>query len=84
MRKTAKEILATSNSEAIHDWLTEASVRELQDCLRYVRRDDHWGIHVRDYLDIRIAKRVFILSWVAGICGAIQAFGVFWFIFWRY
>jgi hypothetical protein len=84
-RKTAKEILAEGiTPEERHDWLRGASINELRDCLRWVEREKHWGIHVRDYLDIRIAKRVLILSWLAGSCGVIQAIGVFWAVFCRH
>jgi hypothetical protein len=85
MRKTAKEVLATNNSDEIHDWLWTADIDELRACLRFVKREDHWGAHARDALDIciatdnrKIAKRVLILTGVAVGCGLIQAFGVVW------
>jgi hypothetical protein len=93
-RKTAREVLSTGDSDEIHSWLRTATLEELRDALEAVKRHETWGSHVRDALDIliatnseRTAKRVLFLTYVAGICGvmavicgAIQAFGVFWMI----
>ena len=83
MRKTAREVLADNKPDEIHDWLWTAKIDELRDSLRLVKREEHWGVHGRDALDIciaddnrRIANRVLILTWVAVGCGLIQAFGV--------
>jgi hypothetical protein len=87
-RKTASEVLAGNNPDEIHNWLWTANIEELRECLRRVKREDHWGSHARDALDILIAADsrktavwVFRLTVVAVICGLIQAFGVFWMIF---
>jgi hypothetical protein len=85
MRKTAKEVLAATTPNEIHDWLWTAKIDELRAFLPFVKRGEHWGVHARDALDIciaednrRIANRVLILTWVAVGCGLIQAFGVVW------
>jgi len=85
MRKTAKEVLAATIPNEIHDWLWTAKIDELRAFLRFVKREEHWGVHARDALDIciaddnrRIANRVLILTWVAVGCGLSQAFGVVW------
>ena len=81
------DVLAANNPNEIHDWLWTAKINELRDFLRLVKREEHWGVHARDALDIciandnrRIAKRVLILTWFAVVCGLIQAFGVVWVI----
>jgi len=85
MRKTTKEVLAATSPDEIHDWLWTAEIDELRAFLRFVKREEHWGVHARDALDIciaddnrRIANRVLILTWVAVGCGLSQAFGVVW------
>jgi hypothetical protein len=77
-RKTAREVLEAIDATEIHDWLWTASIKELRDFLRVVKREEHWGIHARDALDIHIAMWVFRLTWIAIACGLIQAFGVVW------
>jgi hypothetical protein len=61
--------------------------RSQRECLRRVKREEHWESHARDALDILVAADsrktaiwVFRLTVVAVICGLIQAFGGFWMI----
>jgi len=72
MRKTAKEILAATNPEEIHDCLWTAKIEELRDFLRRVKREEHWGVHGRDALDICVAQASYRASvWMIVVTVAI-------------
>src|SRR5882724_2288670 len=72
MRKTAKEILGATNPEEIHDWLWTAKIDELRDFLRHVKREEHWGVHGRDALDICVAQASYRASvWMIVVTVAI-------------
>jgi hypothetical protein len=58
MRKTAKEITETNNSEEIHSWLFTATIAELHQFLRLVRTDHSLAVHARDALQIKLSEAV--------------------------
>ena len=58
VRKTAKEVIASNNSDEIHSWLFSASIEELHGFLRLVRTDHSWAVHARDALQIKLSEAV--------------------------
>jgi hypothetical protein len=72
MRKTARKVLADQNPDEIHDWLWTAKIGELRDFLRLVKREEHWGVHGRDALDMCVAKASYRASvWMIVVTVAI-------------
>jgi hypothetical protein len=52
-RLTADDILASNDTEKIHDWFETANITELRQFLRKVIRGHTMAQHARDALDIR-------------------------------
>jgi hypothetical protein len=85
MRKTAKDVLASAMPDEIHEWLWNAKIDELRDFLRLVKREEHWGVHGRDALDICVAKASYRASvWmiVVTVATAIMTAAVLLFTYW--